>query len=370
MSVETATVDIESILAPIPGDNPSGESLQYSGLYDEIREARRADDPTTKAGWQTELKVADWEEVVNLAQSALKTRTKDLQVGAWICEALLNRNGFAGLRDGLKVMRGFHENFWDSVYPEIDESDMDARANCLALMDRQCAFAAKAVALTDVRGEENYSFLGWEKTKLPDDFSKIAQADRAEADRVKQEAEKAAEQWGRLNRGTPRRFYEQLNTLLNQCWEEFQGLDKAMDQKFGRQTPSLGELKKSLENLRALADKIVKEKRVLEPDPVGGDGVAAGEAVEVAMGQAAGAGAGSITVSVGAIRGRQEALRRLSEIAEFFQKTEPHSPVSYLVERAVKWGNMPLEQWLQEVIKDSTTLGQVQETLGVKVEGS
>jgi type VI secretion system protein ImpA len=73
---------------------------------------------------------------------------------------------------------------------------------------------------------------------------------------------------------------------------------------------------------------------------------------------------------VGAIRGRQEALRRLSEIAEFFQKTEPHSPVSYLVERAVKWGNMPLEQWLQEVIKDSTTLGQVQETLGVKVEGS
>ena len=368
MSVETATVDVETILAPIPGDNPSGENLQYSGLHDEIREARRADDPTTKADWQTELKVADWDEVVSLAESALKTKTKDLQVGAWMCEALLKRNGFAGLRDGLRVMCGFHENFWDSVYPEIDEGDLDARANCLALMDRQCAFGAKAVALTDVRGEENYSFLAWERTKLPDDFSKIAQANRAEADRIKQESEKAAEEWTRLNRLTPRRFYEHLNTLLNECWEAFQGLDRAMDQKFGRQTPGLGELKKSLESLRSIVDKIVKEKRVLEPDPVGGDALVDGETTEVAVGQTAGAGSGAL--SVGAIRGRQEALRRLSEIAEFFQKTEPHSPVSYLVERAVKWGNMPLEQWLQEVIKDSTVLGQVQETLGVKAEGS
>jgi type VI secretion system protein ImpA len=370
MSVETATVDVEAILEPIPGDNPSGENLQYSGLYDEIREARRADDPTTKADWQTELKTADWDEVVSLAESALKSKTKDLQVGAWMCEALLKRSGFAGLRDGLKVMCGFHEKFWDSVYPEIDEGDLDARANCLALMDRQCAFGVKEVALTDARGEENYSYLRWEKTKLPDEFNKIVQANKEEGDRIKQESEKAAEEWARLNRSTPRRFYEQINTQLNQCWEEFQALDRAMDQKFGRQTPGLGGLKKSLENLRSLVDKIVKEKRILEPDPVTGDAPAAGETVEVGMGQTAGVGVGSVGVPAGAIRGRQEALQRLSEIAEFFQKTEPHSPVSYLVERAVKWGNMPLEQWLQEVIKDSTVLGQVQETLGVKAEGS
>ena len=100
MPVETATVDVESILAPVPGDNPAGENLQYSGLHDEIREARRADDPSTKADWQTELRTADWDEVVSLAESALKTKTKDLQVGAWLCEALLRKSGFAGLRDG------------------------------------------------------------------------------------------------------------------------------------------------------------------------------------------------------------------------------------------------------------------------------
>ena len=67
----------------------------------------------------------------------------------------------------------------------------------------------------------------------------------------------------------------------------------------------------------------------------------------------------------GAIAGRADALRRLADIAAFFQKTEPHSPVSYLVRRAVKWGNMGLETWLQEVIKDQTVLVQLRETLGV-----
>ncbi len=74
-------------------------------------------------------------------------------------------------------------------------------------------------------------------------------------------------------------------------------------------------------------------------------------------------GAG-VATAAGAVRSRQDALKRLSDVAEFFRKTEPHSPVSYLVQRAVKWGNMPLDNWLQEVIKDETVLGNLRETLG------
>jgi type VI secretion system protein ImpA len=80
-------------------------------------------------------------------------------------------------------------------------------------------------------------------------------------------------------------------------------------------------------------------------------------------GYAAGSSGGALSVG-GAVRSRQDALKRLSEVAEFFRQTEPHSPVAYLVQRAVKWGNMPLDNWLQEVIKDETVLGQLRETLG------
>ena len=58
-------------------------------------------------------------------------------------------------------------------------------------------------------------------------------------------------------------------------------------------------------------------------------------------------------------------LRRLNEIADFFHRTEPHSPISYIVQRAVKWGNMPLELWLQDVIKDETVLYSLRQTLGI-----
>ena len=70
----------------------------------------------------------------------------------------------------------------------------------------------------------------------------------------------------------------------------------------------------------------------------------------------------------GAIRTRQDALKRLSEVAAFFRSTEPHSPVSYLIQKAVRWGNMPLDTWLQEVIKDNSILTQLNETLGVNKE--
>lgn len=63
---------------------------------------------------------------------------------------------------------------------------------------------------------------------------------------------------------------------------------------------------------------------------------------------------------------RPDALRRLQAIAEFFRRTEPHSPIPFLVQRATRWGEMPLEEWLNEVIKSKDVLGNVRETLGLK----
>ena len=61
-----------------------------------------------------------------------------------------------------------------------------------------------------------------------------------------------------------------------------------------------------------------------------------------------------------------EALARLAEVAEYFRQTEPHSPVSYLVQRAIAWGQMPLDTWLADVIKDTSVLEGIRETLGIR----
>ncbi len=70
----------------------------------------------------------------------------------------------------------------------------------------------------------------------------------------------------------------------------------------------------------------------------------------------------------GPITNRKVAFERLKEVADYLRKTEPHSPVSYLVNRAVKWGDMPLESVLAELVKNTDVRKQIMETLGLKEE--
>ena len=75
-----SVINLELMLQPISEENPAGENLRYTGLYDEIQEARRADENLNQGEWQTELKVADYRKVIGLATPALEQNTKDLQI--------------------------------------------------------------------------------------------------------------------------------------------------------------------------------------------------------------------------------------------------------------------------------------------------
>jgi type VI secretion system protein ImpA len=365
-------IDVEALLVPIAGENPSGENLQYSGLHDEIREARRADDDLEQGDWKRDLKTADWRQVLSLSTEALTDKSKDLQICAWLAEALVKLYGLAGLRDGLRLMRGLHEQFWDTIYPEMDEGDLDARANAVAWMDRQTAIAIKSVQVTSASSGANFSYAQYEDSKqfeIPEDLSALSseQIERLDAlkAQIAEERKLTTDDWAKAKRTTRRAFFEELYALLDECWTEYQSLDRVMDEKFGRQTPGLGDLRKTLDGVRSLVGNIVKEKRVSEPYPDELGQSAEGES----EGDGGGAGYGSPGAN-GSIKARQDAFRRLTEVADYFRVTEPHSPVAYLVERAIKWGQMPLESWLEDVIKDGGVLGQLRETLGLRSEWS
>jgi type VI secretion system protein ImpA len=281
-------------------------------------------------------------------------------------EALVQLYGFVGLRDGLKVMRGLHENFWDTLYPPVDGTSMMARGNALSWFDKAIDVPLKSLPLTKSGSGADYNYLQWmDSTRFdfPENMDSLpADAfERLSLLKVQAEEDKktTGEVWRKAKGQTPRAFYEEIYAILNQCWEEFQKLDQVMDEKFDRQTPGLGSLKRSLDEVRTLVEKIVKEKRILEPDEVQASDVANSE----------NAGSTATSMAVGPVHSRHEALQRLAEVARYFEVTEPHSPVAYLVQRAIKWGQMPLEVWLEDVIKDGSVLGQLKETLGIKMEG-
>ena len=118
----------DEILKPIAGDNPSGESLRYAPVYTQIKEAAREDDDATQGVWAYERKVADWPRVAKLCTDALIKQSKDLQLAAWLTEAQVNREGFAGFLEGVNLIKALMEEFWETLHPELEDGDSEMRA--------------------------------------------------------------------------------------------------------------------------------------------------------------------------------------------------------------------------------------------------
>jgi type VI secretion system protein ImpA len=369
-----AVLDVEALLAPIPGDNPSGVSLRYTPTFDAIQEARRADDTLARGEWVRDIKIADWAAVIDLSTQALVTKSKDLQIAAWLTEALVKRHGFAGLRDGVRLLRELQVRFWDSLYPEIEEGDLEPRAAPLTWLNDKMPASIREIALTQSMSGERYSWLHWKESREVDNLGRRDQAAQAAA---LAEGKITGEQFDKAVETTPLGYYQTLSEDLNQIWSEFEGLEQVVDAQYGREAPSLLGMKTAIQDCRALAMDIIKKKgglpvepllQSIEPIPEGPQQATVAAVPELQTVQNV-PSPGAIGVALEP-RDRADALRRLAVVADYFRRTEPHSPVAYLVQRAVRWGEMPLEQWLQDVIHDDTVLGYLRETLGLKDSGT
>jgi type VI secretion system protein ImpA len=352
------TLDFEALLAPIPGANPAGESLRDAGTYDQIKEARRAELNLTQGEWQHDLKVADWRAVTTLATEALTSKTKDLQIAAWLTEALVKRSGFAGARDGFSLIRRLHERFWDCLYPMPEDGSMEVRAGAVEWLNGKLPAALIDLPLTmpDDKGVA-YSFSDYQESRLVDERGRKSPESLQAAIA---EGKITGEVFDKRVAAAPRKFYEPLFADLTAAFDECRKLSATADEKFGRDAPSMMAIKKTFEDINHVVEGIVKKKRELEPDPVAAP---ANGSDAPADGPRRAAPEGNLPLEP---VDRADALRRLEAIAAYFHHTEPHSPVAYLVQRAVRWGKMPLEQWLIDVIADQSVLEHVRETLGLK----
>ena len=61
----------------------------------------------------------------------IATKSKDLQLAAWLTDALVRTEGFAGLKQGLQLLQGMTTTFWDTVYPQLEDGDAELRATPL-----------------------------------------------------------------------------------------------------------------------------------------------------------------------------------------------------------------------------------------------
>jgi len=373
-------IDVEALLAPIPGENPGGEDVRRT-LYDEVKEARRSDDGLDQGIWKQDVKIADWGNVVRLTRDALQNRSKDLNLGCWLTEAVTHQTGLAGLQAGLRLLAGLLDRYWDVMYPEIDTEspgeEFLARVNSLEDFDRKGSFALREVPVTRGRGS-GLNLRQWDESRPFDvpnarlgSLDAETQARLAELRRTAEAEHKmSGEEFHREREGTPKAWYVSAVAEIERCKEAYAALQSVVDARFGNQAFGLREIEKAIAAVHGFLELTLKEKRILEPDPVEGEGGEAAEGGAGDGGDGGGGGGGPARAAGGGgpIGSREDALRRLTEAAEYIRRTEPQSPVPLLVFRAVGWARMPLQGWLAEVVKDESALGSILELLAVKRE--
>ncbi|WP_322104444.1 type VI secretion system protein TssA [Paraburkholderia sp. J41] len=369
------STDSEALLAPIDETSPCGDDLLFSPEFDAIQHARRFDDPTLDQGeWITEIKEADWPFVVERCMELLRTRTKDLRLAVWLTEALAIQEGVPGLTQGYALLTGLVERYWARVHPLPEGDDVEYRLGNVAWLAGRSAELLRSVPLT--QSGAAYSAIDWEVA------THVAQAIKRDPDHADDIArgKPSVEQIDASRRATSQAFYRSLLAQLKTFEAALAALDASLDSHAGEHAPSFRQTRDACESVYRLAERFARDVGVdvnAQPAAAMPESAAASVSreraepsfktplpVEESMSD-------TIRMPVRAqagIQTRAEAVAQLRAVAAFFRDTEPHSPAAYLADKAAEWAQMPLHQWLSNVVKDDGTLAHLREMLGVKPE--
>ena len=323
-------LDIDALLAPIAPDYPCGEDLAFAPEVDEIARARLADDPSLEQGaWVTALKEADWKLVGKRCTGLLQTRSKDLQLAVWLAEANAKTGGMRGLADGLGLVAALCERYWEGLHPQPDEDGFERRIGNLSWLAGRVAPLVKTVPLAE---NGALTLQAWEiaRAKGPD---AVAELETARA----------------RSKGA---FVQALLDDCAACLAALQELERVVDGQLGADGPGYSVGRAALCDVVDLVGPVATAGAAPAPPEAAAGGSVTALALPVRMD--------------GQVAHRDQALAQLRQVAEFFRRTEPHSPVAYLAEKAARWGELPLHAWLRSVIKDDASLARLEDLLGIE----
>lgn len=257
-------LNLDELLVPIPGPNPSGENLHYTEVYDQIKEAKRSDDLLEKGEWQTDIKRSDWRLVIQLCGHALTNRSKDLQIAVWLAEALLHEHGFGGLAAGLQLLSQLTADFWETLYPQIEDGDLGYRDGPFAYLDIKLADALYQVPICDPGTTKGFSYYAWEESRIVGADSGLDEAQKEQRQSMIDEGKISAEEFRAAVNLSPIGFYQELHTQLTGCREQLLALDKVTRTYFKTDPPGFTRLAESVDACLRVVEKINTEKQKSE----------------------------------------------------------------------------------------------------------
>jgi type VI secretion system protein ImpA len=363
-------LDFAKLLAPIPGDMPTGVDLRADpspeSEFQKIREARKRSRNSERSlevppDNEEERKKIDppvWGDVLGLGKKILAEKSKDLEVTAYMTEALVRQARFAGLRDGYRLARELIGQFWEGIYPPPEDSDTEMRFKLLLDLAGVGTTGALIAPLRKLPMTEETSLGAFSLShytqalaldKVPDPKVRQQKIDKGTVP-LKTIKDAVAE--------TPASFYADLIDDVTQAIAEIKGFCDGLKEKSQYEAPS-SEIVGVLDECLAMIKDVARDKLPKAPPPGAAPAAEAAAAATAPQAPAAPADAG-------AIKSREDAFGRLKKVADYFREHEPQSIIPYALEQVSNWGKMSLPELLSELIADEGARKNLFKQVGIK----
>ena len=346
-------LDVERLLALIPGERPAGRNLREDtgagALYYRIKDARgiaRANERQADAEAERGRAGAEWRTIFDLSQDALESESKDIEVAAWLTEAALRLHGFAGLRDGLRVIEGLLGRYWSAGLHSVAEDSIADRVAPIAGLN---GLRADGVLIQPIRLAPLTIMGGFGGAGL----WQVAAARRGKP------AEAANDLAAAVRESDPATFRAVRDTLQG-ALDAHAELASRLEALCGEEAPSSSAIRSVLEEAMAALHEIAGPAIAVAPVPA----AALAQAGPMEDGEAE----DGLTPprAQNAIASREEALQELLRIAAYFRDAEPHSLLSYGLENLVRRARLPLHDLVRELIPDEAARRAWLTTAGIQ----
>lgn len=355
-------LDILNLTTPLNENNPCGEDPEYTSLFMEMEKAREGEPERAIGKSVIEAVEPDWKLVGKLSIQLFNS-TKDLRVAVSLCAALLHTDGFAGFRDGLLLTKTLMETFWDCLHPELDPDDSNPaimRSNALLyLTDYRFLASLKKQPLM------NTAVFG--KFSLND----IQEAQNHKNSTVNEEIQQYQRVEAAFREAADTGILPEILNTLDACREYISLINKFFQDKVGHaNAPNFMALQTSIDSaLKLIAPRIPEPINIEPPEnivetlnnPIGNDINTPPTPTTAAPDPGTGG-----TDDPMNIQNRDDVLRVLDQICEYYARHEPGSPVPLILTRARNLVNKDFIGILQDLSPDSAT--QVAQLFGLKKE--
>ena len=365
--------NIDTLIAPIDGSHHGvGEDLIFDPRIDALVAARQEDDPLLAQGnWVTELKVADWDFVKNQCAELLSHTSKDMKLALWYVDALSHTDHLAGISQGLSLLQTLNDDYWLTMYPPLDgeEESMDIRAGLLSWFVKALTNDIKQLSLADTKVESyNYNYY---LTARDHDKQRQQNPDSETSNQL------TLSDYNHAIKNSSKAWQKTLMSNLNKVTEQWQALTDQLNDLMGMDAPVFAPVTDLLmalkQHLHPLLPEYADTTNSISQEGIADTVDSTGDHESTkSNGNKSLASTKNVTLTDfnpsnrDHQSNRRQALKLLAQIQEYFATNEPHSPVTFLLGRAIDWADMPLDQWLAHIIKNEDQLSMISDMVGIQ----